>query len=65
MCHDRVKSVVSRGLLTSVENRAQGAVKTEVYKFYAAAMGRNYLIAVLIAGVLAQVNLIVLIIIVV
>lgn len=43
------------GSLTSVEARAQGAVKAEVYKFYGLAMGRNYLIAVFLAGALAQV----------
>jgi ABC-type methionine transport system ATPase subunit len=43
------------GSLTSAENRAQGAVSAEVYRFYAAAMGRNYLIAVFLAGALSQV----------
>jgi ABC-type protease/lipase transport system fused ATPase/permease subunit len=45
----------ARGSLTSAENRAQGALSAEVYKFYAAAMGRNYLIAVFLAGALSQV----------
>ncbi len=41
--------------LISTENRALGAVKAEVYRFYAAAMGRNYLIAVFVIGALSQV----------
>jgi hypothetical protein len=53
---DAARSADSKGSLTTVEGRAQGAVKAEVYKFYAAAMGRNYLIAVLLAGALAQVD---------
>jgi ATP-binding cassette subfamily C (CFTR/MRP) protein 1 len=53
LARDPCKS--ASGSLTSVENRAQGAVSAEVYKFYAAAMGRNYLIAVFLAGALSQV----------
>jgi hypothetical protein len=55
MCGES-KATDSRGSLTAVEGRAQGAVKAEVYKFYAAAMGRNYLVAVFLAGALAQVT---------
>jgi len=51
-----VTAANASGALTSAEGRAQGAVKGEVYKFYALAMGRKYLIAVILVGALAQVK---------